>query len=135
MAKKKLTIEEQIEQVRIKRDAERDKEIAQLKLQGEIPQSIIDTAKAIEKLKSDFKEKYGVEFVMPVAKTELTIDQKVEIVKGLTVEDKPKYVISEDKIIGTKGEEIKSVIPFYDKEGNKQTISVKTILNHLSKNK
>lgn len=157
MAKKIVTLDEQIAELRARRDAELEKEIEQLKLSAEVDDARWELKQKIQgeyntlqkkhededkKLKSDiagykanFKKTYGVEYDVekPIKQPALSVSAKAEIASKIEVDGKLRHSLNADKtaLIGVKGEAVTSVISF-DHNGKKETISAKNLFKYLN---
>lgn len=160
MAKKIITLEEQIAELKSRREAELAKEIEQLKLLAEIDDArfelqqklqsewnIFQNKKDVEErelrktfvqYKKDFEKQYGQPFETELATAKqpsLTLNEKLKLVSEMTNDDgTPKYRLNSEKtaIIGAKGEPIRSTIVFKDSNGNKQTVGASTFFKYLN---
>lgn len=82
-----------------------------------------------------FELKYCVDLPSTKDKKEsLPVNTKAKMISELMVKGKPKYQFIDGKIIGLKGDEVKSVIVFKDKDKNKQTLNVSSYIDWCTDN-
>jgi hypothetical protein len=82
---------------------------------------------------TNFERKYGVAFTIKPKVKPLSTNDKCKYVLDLKDKnDVNKFVFKDGIIIGVKGEPVTSTIIFKDADGNKQSLSVKALLNYLS---
>jgi hypothetical protein len=157
MAKLKIqTIDEQIAELKAKREAELQQEIEQLKLASQVDDARfelglklkgefdtlqkkrikedIEFQETIENYHREFETKYGVPYLTEPKKKPLTINEKCKMIAGFRNKDKtPKYKLNEagTAVVGAKGNELKSTIVFKDEDGDKQTLKADNLLAYL----
>ena len=88
-----------------------------------------------DKETKEFELKYGVELPTSKQKKEsLPVNTKAKMISELMVKGKPKYQFIDGKILGIKGDEVKSVIVFKDNNNNKQTLNVSNYIDWCTDN-
>ncbi|HEY1192612.1 hypothetical protein [Flavobacterium sp.] len=157
MAKKILTTDEQIAELRRQNAIELEKQIEKIKFDSQVDDARHELRLKIQgeyntlqkkhddeskKLRSDiasyiadFKKTYGVEYDIekPIKQPTLSVSEKAELAKQIEIDGKLKYSLNADKtaLIGAKGEAITSVINFKHK-GKKETISARNLFKYLN---
>ena len=156
------TLEQKIAEIKAQHEAQALKEIEQYKLsfevdgarkeleakhKAELKELAVEQAKQSKELASsqtidatNFERKYGVPFTIKPAtpkKEQYSTNAKAEIIFNLKDKDgKPKFTYKDGNVFGQKSqtEPLKNIIPFKDKDGNKQSLNLSTYIEWCKDN-